>query len=310
MSLHVALGGWTVGTDPQCVVPFARWEERKQVAQVEEDSYCLPSLFGQGSLEEAAAVESCYEQADESMGAAADTVQTGDGSVPSWARDLDPRMQQVLRNVSSIFTETPGCTTLVEHHIDTGDSPPVRCKLRPVNSKKQAIMDGCIDDLMAQGLIRRTRGRYASAPVLVEKKSGGYRLAVDYRSLNARTKVPAYPMPRTDWLLAQLGRARWFSSFDLSQGFFQIPVCDVDIEKTAFICHQGTFEFTRMPFGVAGGPATFQTLMDTVLEGVNHKFAMAFLDDVLFHLKTGNFVGRLPLNRLDVARSSASFPVR
>lgn len=50
--------------------------------------------------------------------------------------------------------------------------------------------------------------------------------------------------------------------------------------------------------------------MDTVLEGVNHKFAMAFLDDVLFHLKTGNFVGRLPLNRLDVARSSASFPVR
>lgn len=116
-------------------------------------------------------------------------------------------------------------------------------------------------------------------------------------------------MPRTDWLLAQLGRARWFSSFDLSQGFFQIPVCDEDIEKTAFICHQGTFEFTRMPFGVAGGPATFQTLMDTVLEGVNHKFAMAFLDDVLFHLKTANFVGRLPLNRLDVARSSASFPV-
>lgn len=286
MSLHVALGGWTVGTEPQCVVPFAKRDEREQVGQVEEDSYCLRSLFGEGFLEEAVAVESCYEQADETTGAAAATVQTGDSRVLSWALELDPRMQQVLQNVSDIFTESPGCTTLVEHHIDTGDSPPVRCKLRPINAKKQAIMDGCIDDLLEEGLIRRTRGRYASAPVLVEKKSGGYRLAVDYRSLNARTRVPAYPMPRTDWLLAQVGRARWFSSFDLSQGFFQIPVREEDIEKTAFICHQGTFEFTRMPFGVAGGPATFQTLMDTVLEGVNHKFAMAFLDDVLVYSET------------------------
>lgn len=42
----------------------------------------------------------------------------------------------------------------------------------------------------------------------------------------------------------------------------------------------------RMPFGVAGGPATFQTLMDRVLEGINHKFAMAFLDDVLVYSET------------------------
>lgn len=41
-----------------------------------------------------------------------------------------------------------------------------------------------------------------------------------------------------------------------------------------------------MPFGVAGGPATFQTLMDTVLDGVNHRFAMAFLDDVLVYSDT------------------------
>lgn len=194
-------------------------------------------------------------------------------------------MKQVLEEFSEIFTTTPGCTTLAEHCIDTGDNPPVRCKLRPVNSKKQAIMDNCIHDLLAQNLIRPSQSQHASAPVLVEK-SGDYRMAVDYRQLNARTKVPVYPMPRTDWLLAQLGRARWFSSFDLSQGFFQIPVQEQDIPKTAFICHQGTFEFMRMPFGVAGGPATFQTLMDRVLEGINHKFAMAFLDDVLVYSET------------------------
>ncbi|KAG0435875.1 hypothetical protein HPB47_018271, partial [Ixodes persulcatus] len=54
-----------------------------------------------------------------------------------------------------------------------------------------------------------------------------------------------------------------------------------DVRKTALLCHQGTFEFTRMAFGVAGGPASFQTLMGRVLNRVNHQFSIAFMDDVV-----------------------------
>lgn len=260
ISLHVALGGWTIGTDPQCIVPFAKRERDVTAAlAIEEDgeSYCLQGLF-----EEVLVVP-------------------GTGTFP--ADEGIQTMNKVLDDFSHLFTAIPGCTSLAQHSIDTGDSVPVRCKLRPVNAKKQEIIEGCVNDLLEKGLIRPSTSPWTSAPVLVAKKSGGYRLAVDYRPLNARTRVPAYPMPRTDWLLAQLGRAVWFSSFDLSQGFFQIPVSEADIAKTAFICHQGTFEFTRMPFGVAGGPATFQTLMDRLLQGINHDFAMAFLDDVLVY---------------------------
>ncbi|KAL3203329.1 hypothetical protein MRX96_041945 [Rhipicephalus microplus] len=103
--------------------------------------------------------------------------------------DLDPRMKHILEEFSEIFTTTPGCTTLAEHRIDTGDNPPFRCKLRPVNSKKQAIMDNCIQDLLAQNLIRPSQSQHASAPVLVEKKSGGYRMAVDYRQLMHALRV-------------------------------------------------------------------------------------------------------------------------
>lgn len=265
ISLHVSLGGWTIGTDPQCMVPFAKRERDPAAALAIEDaeSYHLHNLF-----EEVLVVPDI-----ENMHLAT-------------TKELHPSMSEVLYDFSHLFSTIPGCTTLAQHRIDTRDSAPVRCKLRPVNVKKQKIIEGCVDDLLEQGLIRRSTSPWTSAPVLVAKKSGGYRLAVDYRPLNARTRVPAYPMPRTDWLLAQLGRAMWFSSFDLSQGFFQIPVCEADIAKTAFICHQGTFEFTRMPFGVAGGPATFQTLMDRVLQGINHHFAMAFLDDVLVYSET------------------------
>lgn len=67
-------------------------------------------------------------------------------------------------------------------------------------------------------------------------------------------------------------------------------MAEEDVPKTAFICHWGTFEFTRMPFEVAGevagGPATFQTLMDKVLEYIKHGFAMAFLGDMLVYPST------------------------
>ncbi|KAL3176466.1 hypothetical protein MRX96_010262 [Rhipicephalus microplus] len=118
--------------------------------------------------------------------------------IPGHSPDLDPRMKHVLGEFSEIFTTTLGCTTMAEHRIDTGNNPPVRCELQPVNCTKQAIMDNCIHDLLAQNLIRPSQSQqHASAPVLVEK-SGGYRIAVDYLQLNARTKVPVYPMPRTN----------------------------------------------------------------------------------------------------------------
>ncbi|KAM7314551.1 putative polyprotein of retroviral origin [Ixodes scapularis] len=145
----------------------------------------------------------------------------------------------------------------MEHTNNTGDSAPIRCQLRPVNAHKRQIMDSCIEDLLQQDVIQPSSSQWSCAPVLVAK-SGGYRLAVDYRPLNAKTQVPVYPMPRTDWVLAELGRAQWFISFGLSQSFLQIPVRQEDIPKTAFICHKGTFGFKRMPFGMAGGPATFE----------------------------------------------------
>ena len=39
-------------------------------------------------------------------------------------------------------------------------------------------------------------------------------------------------------------------------------------EKTAFVCHEGLYEFNVMPFGLTNAPATFQRMMDNVLAGL------------------------------------------
>ena len=56
-------------------------------------------------------------------------------------------------------------------------------------------------------------------------------------------------------------------------------------EKTAFITHEGLFEFRVMPFGVKNAPAVFQRLMQQVLSGLQSEsgigFVSVYLDDVI-----------------------------
>ena len=57
---------------------------------------------------------------------------------------------------------------------------------------------------------------------------------------------------------------------------------DDSIDKTAFSCHRGRFEFVRMPFGLKNAPATIQTLMTKVLD-LCREFSSPYMDDVVIY---------------------------
>ncbi len=141
-------------------------------------------------------------------------------------------------------------------------------------------------ELFEQGLIQHAYGPWSFPPVLVPKKEGGFRLCIDYRPLNAITRPDQYPMHHVQDILANLGRAKWFTTFDLSKGYMQVEMDPLNKEKTAFVTHNGKWQFVRMPFGLRNAPATFQRLMDNVLEEANWKWAMAYLDDIVIFSTT------------------------
>ena len=109
---------------------------------------------------------------------------------------------------------------------------------------------------------------------------------MDYRHLNAITVKSAYPMPILDELLDELAGSRWFSKLDLRAGYHRIRIREEDEPKTAFKTHQGHFQFRVLPYGVTGGPPTFQGGMNIVLGPLLRHGVLVFMDDILIHSST------------------------
>ena len=102
---------------------------------------------------------------------------------------------------------------------------------------KQYIVRKHIDDMLADGVIRKLNSPYASPILLVPKSDGSTRFCVDFRELNKQTIKDSYPLPNMKNIFNRLGGSSIFSTLDLKAGYHQIPLVESSTEKTAFITH-------------------------------------------------------------------------
>ena len=174
-----------------------------------------------------------------------------------------------------------GHTEAVEHTIDTGDSLPIRCALRRMSPQKIKQEEACVEEMLTGGQIEPSDSPWSAPVVLVTKKDGGTRFCVDYRRLNLATVKDAYPLPRIDDTLDMLAGKRWCSTLDLASGYWQVSLSPDAQCKTAFATHSGLFQFKVMPFGLCNAPATFERLMDRVLQGLRWSRCLVYLDDII-----------------------------
>ncbi len=230
------------------------------------------------------------------------TQEQGDSSdeLPLWSNtsDGDPEIssvnlslvqQQALRQLidefRDVFDDEPGKTTLVEHRIETGNARPIRQQPYRLPYAHRDTVKQELEKMKEAGIITPSNSQWASPIVLVPKKDGTMRMCVDYRKLNSVSTADAYPMPRIDELIDRLGGAKYISTLDLTRGYWQVPVAPECYDKTAFTTPFGLFNFTVMPFGLQGAPATFQRMMDTLLMGAQ-EYSAAYLDDLVIYSDT------------------------
>ena len=194
-------------------------------------------------------------------------------------------LQTLLDEFCSVFQTKPGKTSLAEHCIQVVDNQPVRLPpYRLPQAYKESVKKE-IQEMLEHGIIEPSSSDWSSPMVIVKKKDKTVRVCVDFRKLNAKSKMDAYPMPRVDDMIDLVGSARYVSTLDLTKGYWQVPVREEDRDKTAFSTPFGLFQFKRMPFGLHGAPATFQRMVDKLLNGMQDS-AGAYIDDVVVYSDT------------------------
>ena len=181
------------------------------------------------------------------------------------------KLKELVLEYAQLFALNPselGFTDVVQHTIDTGDSRPLRQLPRRIPFALRGKVEEMVEDMLERGVIQHSKSPWASPIVLVAKKDGTTHFCVDYRQLNAVTKMDVFPLPRVDDSLDLLANSTFFTTLDLATGYWQVKVSPESREKTAFVTHSGLYEFVAMPFGLCNTPATFQRLMESVLAGL------------------------------------------
>ena len=214
--------------------------------------------------------------------------------------ELNESQQQSLRDLLCVYQDAfakdsndIGLTKWVKHDVDTAQEEPVRQRPRRLRFEQRPVLQQTIADLRKQGRIRPSTSEWASNVVLVRKKQDDptkqpeWRMCIDYRELNTKTKNPdSYMLPRIDDTLDSLSRAKFFCTLDIQQGYHNVELTERAKQKTAFhvpCVNPPHWEWIHMPFGLVGAPRTFQRLMDRMLQGLEHKIALAYLDDVIVY---------------------------
>lgn len=81
-----------------------------------------------------------------------------------------------------------GCTTLIEHHIETGDAKEIKQRYYPISPAVEKKLCGEIDRMISLGVIEEAPSTPWTSPTVVVVKPGKVRMCLDSRKFNAVTE--------------------------------------------------------------------------------------------------------------------------
>ena len=113
---------------------------------------------------------------------------------PNLTDEQRTEFTDLAKQFTNLFTEAPGTTDLVQHHIKLTSDEPVRSRPYPVPYSMGESLRKYIADMIKMGVIRKSSSPYGS-PVAV---------CVDYRKLKKLTVFDPEPMPTTEHLFQKL----------------------------------------------------------------------------------------------------------
>ncbi|XXG81436.1 hypothetical protein AAC387_Pa09g2071 [Persea americana] len=184
--------------------------------------------------------------------------------------------------------EMPGIDPAVICHelkVDPNHKPVLQKPRRTGIPQAEAVAEE-VQKLLEAGAIREVHyPQWLANTVVVKKKTGKWRVCVDFTDLNKACPKDSFPLPKIDQLIdATAGHDR-MSFLDAYRGYHQIPMYAADQEKTAFITPRGTYCYKVMPFGLKNAGATYQRLVTKMFQAQLGKTVEVYIDDMVVKSK-------------------------
>jgi hypothetical protein len=192
-----------------------------------------------------------------------------------------------LHTYANIFSEM-AFDSLPEHRkwdhaieLEREPSPGFR-KVYPMTLTEQTEMDAFLEEVLATGCIRQSKSPLGAPVFFIKKKDGKLHFVQDYQALNVITRKNRYPLPLIDDLIHRLKDMRYFTKLDVRWGYNNVCICEGDEWKAAFRTNRGLFESLVIYFGLTNSPATFQMMMNDILQDlIPEGVVSGYLDDIL-----------------------------
>ena len=194
----------------------------------------------------------------------------------------------ILNKYAKIFdnSKMTRANTMINHTINTGTHLPINSRPYYKSVEQRKELQSEVQKLLDHGVLRPSHSPWSSPVILKRKHDGSYRFLVDFRRLNAVTQKDSYPQPSAEELLHRLAGAKFFTKLDLKSGYFQIPIQESDIPKTAITTQDGLYEFTVLAQGLMNSPATFQRVMNDLVANGRWDYVVVYLDDIVVFSQT------------------------
>ena len=174
----------------------------------------------------------------------------------------------------------------IEMKIILKDDIPVASRPRRTSFVDQQKIDKQVREWLDEGIVKPSVSEYSSPVVLVPKKDGTFRLCCDYRRLNEKIVRDNFPMALIDDVVQRLQEGRVYTTIDLKNGFFHVLIDKGSQKYTAFVTHNGQYEFCFVPFGISNSPAVFCRYISAVLqELVRDGTVIIYMDDIVIPSK-------------------------
>jgi len=204
--------------------------------------------------------------------------------VPQWIWEELERLKKQYEDV--VGMELPKGVTDREYKSPLRLDPEYRDGARhkrcyKLSSEELRQLREQLDELLAKGYIRPSSSPWGSPVLMVPKPSNPkeLRLVIDYRQINEITVKDRYPLPDVQSLIDDLQGATIFSTADALWGFWQVPMQEDAVEKTAMTTPFGAYEWLVMPMGLSNSPSCWQRMMQSYLGHLS--FVRVFVDDIM-----------------------------